>query len=119
MTEIHVDGASIRFEVFGLANAETVIDDLTVPIASVVSVKTEPGALHRWSGLRTPGATVSDALKSGVYLSRGKASFWDVHKGGRTICVTLQGVRFSEIVVDVEDPERAVNELVAALRQAR
>jgi hypothetical protein len=119
MTEVRVDGASVRFEVLGLSNGEAVIDDLTVPLASIVSVKVEPGALHRWSGLRTPGATVADALKSGVYISRGKSTFWDVHKSGRTICVELQGVRFSEIVVDVEDPERSVAELLAAIRQSK
>jgi hypothetical protein len=41
--------------------------------------------------------------------------FWDVHRPGHAIVLSLQHEHYSKLVIDVEDPQAAVAEIRAAL----
>ncbi|HVB54482.1 MAG TPA: hypothetical protein VNF24_09880 [Candidatus Acidoferrales bacterium] len=47
------------------------------------------------------------------------AMFWDVHRPGHAIVITLQHEHYRALVVDVDDPDAAVQEISQALATFR
>jgi hypothetical protein len=43
-----------------------------------------------------------------LFHQDGKRAFWDVHHPEKTIVIDLRDGRYSELVVEVDDPEAAV-----------
>jgi hypothetical protein len=54
-------------------------------------------------------------LTAGTFNHDGKRVFWDVHNPDNTIVIGLRDERYNEIIVEVADPEAAVELLKAVL----
>jgi len=65
-----------------------------------------------------PGTTFPGVITAGTFYQHGKRVFWDVHNPERTIVIDLKDERYNELIVEVEDPNFAVDLVKAALPTA-
>lgn len=52
---------------------------------------------------------------TGTFYQDGKRVFWDVHRPEKTIVIDLHDERYSELIVEVDDPEQAIKLIQNAL----
>jgi roadblock/LC7 domain-containing protein len=62
-----------------------------------------------------PGTNIPGVLTAGTFYQDGKRVFWDVHNPENTVVIELNDERYSELIIEVADPQRAVEEVNAAL----
>jgi len=58
---------------------------------------------------------VPGVITAELSIQDGKRVFWDVHNPEKTIVIDLHDERYSELVVEVDDPETAVKLIQNAL----
>ena len=89
---------------------------LEIPLAHIASVRADPGVARGWyHGIRMPGTNVPGVITAGTFYQDGKRVFWDVHHPENTIVIDLHDERYSELVVEVDDPDRAVRLIQSAM----
>jgi len=89
---------------------------LEIPLLHIAGVRADPEIARRWyHGVRSPGTNVPGVITAGTFYQDGKKVFWDVHHPEKTIVIDLHDERFSELVVEVADPEAAVKLIQNAL----
>jgi hypothetical protein len=82
---------------------------LEIPLAHIAGVRADPEAARGWyHGIRMPGTNVPGVITAGTFYQDGKRVFWDVHHPDKTIVIDLHDERYSELFVEVDDPEQAV-----------
>ena len=64
-----------------------------------------------------PGTNIPGVLTAGTFYQDGKRVFWDVHNPENTVVVLLKGEQYNELIVEVADPQAAVELVKAALRR--
>jgi hypothetical protein len=89
---------------------------LEIPLVHIAGVRTDPevarGSFH---GIRMPGTNVPGVITAGTFYQDGKRVFWDVHHPEKTIVIALHDETYSELVVEVSEPEAAVRLIQNAL----
>jgi hypothetical protein len=89
---------------------------LEIPLIHIAAVRAGPEVARGWyHGIRLPGTNVPGVITAGTFYQDGKRVFWDVHHPEKTIVIDLQDERYSELVVEVGDPEAAVQLIQNAL----
>jgi len=89
---------------------------LEIPLVHIAGVRADPEVAHGWyHGIRMPGTNVPGVITAGTFYQDGKRVFWDVHHPEKTIVIDLHDERYSELVVEVDDPEAAVKVIQTAL----
>lgn len=87
---------------------------LVVPLAAITAVRADPAAARVYPGLRWGKATnLPGVVNTGSFRRGGSRDFWDVANPEGAIVIELEGVRYDRLILEVEDPERAVAELRA------
>ena len=66
------------------------------------------GLLYWWHGFRLGGTNVPGILSAGTFYKDGAFMFWDVHNPERTIVVELTHETYGALVIEVEEPAKAV-----------
>ena len=89
---------------------------IDVPISSVadVGVEDRKAALRGW---RAPGTYLPGVMIAGTYRSHGEKDLWFVGSAPQVLVIELVGEDYRHVVVQVEDPEAAVEALRAATRR--
>jgi hypothetical protein len=83
---------------------------LEIPLVHIAGARADPEAARGWyHGLRFPGTNVPGVITAGTFYQNGKRVFWDVHHPEKTILIELHDERYNELVVEVADPEAAIN----------
>ena len=54
-------------------------------------------------------------ITAGAFYQDGKRVFWDVHHPEKTIVIDLHDEQYNELIVEVEDPEAAVDLIQSAI----
>ena len=62
-----------------------------------------------------PGTNIPGVLTAGTFYQDGKRIFWDVHRPEKAIVIDLHDERFSQLIVEVADPQDAVKLIQTAL----
>jgi hypothetical protein len=89
---------------------------LEIPLVHIGGIRADPEAARGWyHGIRMPGTNVPGVITAGTFYQDGKRIFWDVHHPEKTIVIDLHDERYSELVVEVDDPDAAVELVKAAL----
>lgn len=89
---------------------------LEIPLVHISGVRADPEAARGWyHGMRMPGTNVPGVITAGTFYPDGKRVFWDVHHPEKALVIDLHDERYSELVVEVEDPEAAVRVIREAL----
>jgi len=89
---------------------------LEIPLQHLLTVKADPTAARGWyHGLRMPGTNIPGVLTAGTFYQHGQRVFWDVHNPENTIVIELRDERYKELIVEVSDPQAAVNLIQSAI----
>jgi len=117
MVEISVDGDRLHFEVKGLDKLWSFKGNLEVPLKHIRSVRHDPETARGWwHGIKLVGTHLPGVLSAGTFYHLGEKVFWDVHNPEKTIIVELHDERYSELIVEVADPQFAVNQIRGAVQ---
>jgi hypothetical protein len=117
MVEISITADQLHLEVRGLDKLWAFKSQLDIPLRHVLSVRHDPAAVSGWwHGFRISGTYLPGVLTAGTFHQRGQRVFWDVHDPERSIIIQLHDDRFDELIVEVDDPLAAVNEIRTRLQ---
>jgi len=82
---------------------------LEIPLVHIAGVRADPETARGWyHGIRMPGTNVPGVITAGTFYQDGKRVFWDVHHPEKTIVIDLHDERYSELIVEVDDPAAAM-----------
>ena len=69
-----------------------------------------------FDGLKLGGTDIPNIFKAGTFYQDGGLVFWDVRHPERTIVVELNHERYQKFVIEVADPEAAMQMINDAAR---
>lgn len=102
----------------GLVRLWALSSGVDVPLDHVVDVGVSDrrGMLR---GFRAPGTHLPGFMTAGTFRSRGERDLWMVGRHHKVLVIELTGERYRHVIVQVEEPEGAVEALRAAMRRER
>lgn len=116
MVEISIANGKLTLHVRGADKLWALKSTLEVPLAHVAGVRADPEIARGWfHGLRMPGTSIPGVITAGTFYQDGKRVFWDVHHPERTVVIDLIDEGYSELIVEVDDPQAAVRLIQSAL----
>jgi hypothetical protein len=109
MVAVSIEGDRAVFQVEGLDKLWALRSRLEIPLAHIARVDIDPEqARGWWHGLRLMGTNLPGVLAAGTFYFHGEMVFWDVHDPARTIIISLEHETYRKLIIEVEDPVRAV-----------
>ncbi len=112
MVEVTIDGSSAVFEVEGLDKLWAFKGRMEIPLRHIRGVRADPTAARAWwKGLKMLGTSLPGVIAAGTFYQDGKRIFWDVHDPESAVVVELVDERYSELIVQVADPDATVAQL--------
>jgi hypothetical protein len=118
MVDLSVSDGNLVMHVQGIDKLWSFKSSLEIPLAHVSGARADAAVAHGWwHGLRNPGTNIPGVITAGTFTQHGKRIFWDVHNPDNTIVIELTDERYNELIVEVEDPNFAVEMVRAALPQ--
>lgn len=116
MVELETNEGKLTLHVKGMDRLWALKSTLEISLDHVAGVRYDPDAARGWfHGLRMPGTNLPGVITAGTFYQHGSRVFWDVHDPGRTIAIDLRDERYQQLIVEVANPENAVQQLTAAL----
>jgi hypothetical protein len=116
MVELSITGGPLVLDVKGTDKLWALKSSLAIPLAHVSGIKADPEIARGWyHGIRMPGTSIPGVITAGTFYQHGKRVFWDVHHPENTVVIELHDERYNELVVEVADPNSAVQMVKAAL----
>jgi hypothetical protein len=120
MVDLSISGGDLVLHVRGADQLWALKSSLEIPLAHVAEIRADSTIAHGWwHGLRMPGTNIPGVLTAGTFYHDGKRVFWDVHNPENTVVIELKDERYSELIVEVADPNAAVKLVKAALPGGR
>jgi len=120
MVDLSISGGNLVLHVRGADKLWALKSSLEIPLKHISEIRADPAIAHGWwHGLRMPGTNIPGVLTAGTFYQDGKRVFWDVHNPDDTVVIDLKDERYNELIVEVADPESAVELVKAALSQSR
>jgi hypothetical protein len=114
MVELSISEGKLCLHVKGADKLWAFKSSLEIPLQHIAGVRADPEAASGWyHGIRMPGTNLPGVLTAGTFHQDGKRVFWDVHDPKSTIVIDLHDERYDKLIVEVADPQVAVNLLQA------
>lgn len=102
----------------GLLRVWALSTGIDVPVTAIVDVGvSERRGLVK--GLRAPGTYLPGVMTAGTFRSRGEKDLWMVGRADSVLVIELHDERYRHVIVQVEEPEAAVEALRAAMNRER
>ena len=95
----------------GLSALWTFKKSLTIPLKNVVGATYDPNAVSLPKGFRSPGLHIPRIKTAGSYSLNGERHFWHVSSGKNTVVIRLRNEKYSQIVIEVANPEELVSKI--------
>jgi len=119
MVDLSVADGRLILHVRGADKLWAFKSSLEIPLQHVAGIRADSTIAHGWwHGIRMPGTNIPGVLTAGTFYQDDKRVFWDVHNPDNTIVIELRDERYSELIVEVEDPNFAVKLVKASLPHA-
>ncbi len=116
MVDLTVTDDKLILHVEGTDKLWALKSTLEIPLAHISGVRADPEiARGWWHGLKMPGTNIPGVITAGTFYRDGKRVFWDVHHPDKTIVLDLNHEEYQQFIVEVADPEAAVQLLTKAL----
>lgn len=109
MVEIKKDGDNFVFDIEGSHKLWALKSSLTVPAEHIDKAYPNTEGLHVKLGLRFPGTNVPGIIDAGSFYGKNGVIFCDITRHSKSIVVEVEHEKYDKIIVDVEDPEEAIN----------
>jgi hypothetical protein len=117
MVDMSVADGKLLLHVRGADKLWAFKRSLEIPLEHVAGIRADPAiARGWWHGLKTPGTSIPGVLTAGTFYQDGKRDFWDVHDPDNTVDIDLRDERYNQLVVEVANPDAAVEQVSAAFR---
>jgi hypothetical protein len=109
MVDLSISDGSLHLSVRGADKLWALKSSLEIPLQHVAGIRADPSiAKGWWHGWRVPGTSIPGVITAGTFYQDGKRVFWDVHNPDNTVVVELRDERYTQLIVEVEDPNVAV-----------
>ncbi len=116
MVDLSVSDGRLIVHVRGADKLWAFKSSLEIPLAHITQVRVDPAIAHGWwHGLRVPGTNIPGVITAGTFYQDGKRVFWDVHNPDNTLVIELKDERYNELIVEVDNPQMAVEMVNGAL----
>jgi hypothetical protein len=116
MVDLSVSDGRLILHVRGADKLWAFKSSLEIPLAHITQVRADPAIAHGWwHGLRVPGTNIPGVITAGTFYQDGKRVFWDVHNPDNTVVIELKDERYNELIVEVDNPQLAVEMVKGAL----
>jgi hypothetical protein len=116
MVDLSVADGMLTLHVRGADKLWAFKSSLEIPLQHIAGIRADSTIAHGWwHGIRMPGTNIPGVLIAGTFYQHGKRVFWDVHNPDNTIVIELKDERYNELIVEVEDPNLAVELVKASL----
>lgn len=115
MVEISIKEGHLFLEVIGWHQLLSFKKHLEIPLSHVRDVKICPEKSRYPTGWRAPGSFVPGLIAAGSYHWKGKHFFWDVHDANKALTIELENEYYSNLVVEVADPQETLRLIENAL----
>ena len=120
MVEITFIEDRLHLEVKGLDKLWAFKSELDIPLRHVRDVRHDPKAASLsgwWHGDKEAAIEIPGVLTAGTFWLYGERMFWDVHDPEKAIIIEIHDDRFDELIVEVGDPQFAVEQIKARLER--
>lgn len=104
MASVVVEGGTLRVRLSPWERLAALHGDLVVPRSAVRGVEVLDAPFAAVPRLRSLGTAVPGLLAYGTFRGRGRKELVAVRRGTRAVRLTLDGQRFTAVVVGVGDP---------------
>lgn len=119
MVDLSVADGNLVLHVRGADQLWAFKSSLEIPLAHIAQIRADSSIAHGWwHGLRMPGTQVPGVITAGTFYQDGKRIFWDVHHPENTVVIELKDERYNELIVEVADPNAAVDLVSAAVKSS-
>jgi hypothetical protein len=109
VVDLSVAGTNLVLQVRGADKLWALKSSLEIPLAHITGVRADPKVAKGWyHGIRAPGTNLPGVITAGTFYQHGQRVFWDVHHPDGTIVIELRDERYNELIVEVPDPQAAV-----------
>lgn len=116
MVDLSVADGKLVLHVRGADKLWAFKSSLEIPLRHISSARADPGVAHGWyHGLRAPGTNIPGVLTAGTFYQHAQRVFWDVHNPANTLVIELRDERYNELIVEVSDPQAAVELIRGAI----
>ena len=115
MVELSIANGNLMLHVKGADKLWAFKSSLEIPLVHIAGVRADPEVARGWwHGIRLPGTQMPGVITAGTFYQDGKRVFWDVHHPDKTIVIDLHDERYNQLIVEVADPNAAVNLIQSA-----
>lgn|SRR5512146_240044 len=116
MVDLAILAGKLTLHVRGADKLWALKSSLEIPLAHVAAIRHDPAVARGWyHGVRMPGTNIPGVITAGTFYQHGQRVFWDVHDPERTVVIELRDERYNELIVEVADPQAAVETFRAAI----
>jgi len=116
MVELSIVEGKLALHVKGADKLWAFKSSLEIPLVHIAGVRCDPEAARGWwHGIRMPGTNLPGVITAGTFYQNGKRVFWDVHHPENTIIIDLHDEQYNQLIVEVADPQSAVNLIQSTL----
>jgi hypothetical protein len=116
MVDLAIAEGKLTLHVRGADRLWAFKSTLEIPLVHIADVRADAEIARGWyHGIKAPGTNVPGVITAGTFYQDGKRVFWDVHHPEKTIVISLHDERYSQLVVEVDDPEGAIHLIQSAL----
>ena len=117
MVDLRVEGRELVCTVEGMHKLWACKSSIRIPLEHIESVKARPqDAQNWWHGWKVAGTDMPGMFAAGLFRTGGKWVFWDVRHPESTIEIDLRQEGYKELLLEVDDPDAAVDLINSAIR---
>jgi hypothetical protein len=110
MVELSIGDGRLRIEILGWHKVFAFKSRFLIPLDHVRDVRRDPeDAMQWWKGWRVCGTAVPGVISAGWYYKDGRHVFWDVTSPQNAIAIDLINEGYSQLIVEVADPDAAIS----------
>lgn len=118
MVNLSVEGDTLHLEVQGWDKLWAMKSRLEIPLVHISDVHAEPNPPMGWfQGLKMGGTDLPNVFRAGTFYQDGEWVFWDVRNKENTIAISLHDERYKKLIIEVEDPHVAVQQIREGLER--
>ncbi|SDP27173.1 hypothetical protein SAMN04487905_1035 [Actinopolyspora xinjiangensis] len=124
MADVTITDTELVVTIKGIRKLGAVRNELTIPLKNVRGATVDPGlstgwpginSLCEWPGTKIVGTDAYGRYLGGTFSQNGERVFWDVANPEKAIVVSLGNERFKRLYIEVDDPDRVVSTIEAAI----
>lgn len=116
MVKPTITSDTLLLDIEGADKVWSLKSHLELALSHITGVNTDVDVVNQWyHGLKSPGTSIPHVITAGTFYQDGKRVFWDIHHPEKAVIITLEDEIYSELVIEVENPDIFVEQLRRAI----